>query len=222
MRCYRVMLAVSCCAVLAVVGGCSSRWAMDVPEYNAKYSRPYPEDELETLARKAKQSADARFVAGRSGAYAGGAGQTDPGAAGAELGVFHYFDEHTEGRASLAWLASSAADNSFLGANLGARVQTPSRVAPFAGVGMFGGYSDVTEAADNDRRDNDDDGAIDELGEEKTTIDGVLGAVNPEVGVHFWMTSQLRLTASASYYITTEGRDHDFWMYGVNLGWLRW
>lgn len=220
MRCYRVMLAAFWCAVIAGASGCSSRWAMDEPQYAAKYSRPYPDDAAETLARKAKQAVDARFVDGRTGFYAGAAGQTDPGAAGAELGAFHYFREDTEGRASLAWLANSASDDSFLGVNMGARVQTPSRVAPFAGLGLYGGYSEVTEAADADGIDNDGNGFIDEFGEEDSTIDGTLGAIYPEVGVHFWLVPNMRLTASASYYMTTEGRDHDFWMYGVNVGLL--
>ncbi|MDA7977492.1 MAG: hypothetical protein MPJ50_01825 [Pirellulales bacterium] len=186
----------------------------------AKYSALYPDDDAEKIARMAKQAVDARFVDGGTGLFAGAAGTTDPGAAGAELGAFHYFREDIEGRASFAWLTNSAADDSFLGVNLGARVQTPSRVAPFAGLGVFGGYSEFSEVADSDGIDNDDNGFIDERGEEKESVDGALGAVYPELGVHFWLTSHIRLTAAASYYVTTKGRDYDHWMYGVSLGYL--
>lgn len=44
-----------------------------------------------------------------------------------------------------------------------------------------------------------------------------LGAIYPEAGVHVWLNGRTRLSASASYWVTTVGREHDFWYYGVGL-----
>jgi hypothetical protein len=121
----------------------------------------------------------------------------------------------------LALLGGTGADDIFGGLNAGLRVQSPSRLAPFAGVGMFHGASSYTMPAEDDWIDNDDDGSTDERGEERTDWDGWLSAVYPEVGVHYWLASNVRLTASGAYYVTTEGRDSDFWFYGVSLSFLR-
>jgi len=37
----------------------------------------------------------------------------------------------------------------------------------------------------------------------------------PNKGVHFWLTGKHRLTASAAYYLTTEGRSHDYLLIGA-------
>ena len=44
-----------------------------------------------------------------------------------------------------------------------------------------------------------------------------LAALYPEAGVHFWANERIRITGSAAYYITTEGRAHDFWFYSVGV-----
>jgi hypothetical protein len=123
-------------------------------------------------------------------------------------------------RGALALVGSDAADDIFGGVNAGVRLQVPSRVAPFVGVGGFVGYSRERTDASDDLIDNDDDGSIDELGEEKTRSDGGFVSIYPEVGVHVWLNSSTRLTASAAYNITTEGRDHDFWFIGIGLSFL--
>ena len=45
--------------------------------------------------------------------------------------------------------------------------------------------------------------------------------VYPEIGVHYWLNSSVRATASGAYYVTTEGRDSDFWFYGASLSFLQ-
>ena len=83
-------------------------------------------------------------------------------------------------------------------------------------MGGYLGWAGL-ESAEDDRIDNDRDGFTDELGEEDYAF--LLG-VSPEVGCHLWLNAQWRLTASASYQITTDGRANDFLMYGVNLAFL--
>ena len=202
------------CLWLGVCGCGTSRWALDDPDYAARYAGPYEGDKL---PRMAKQVVDARHVAGKAGAYVGGAVQQDPLTAGGEIGVFAYDAPWLSRRVGLALLASEAADDLFTGVNAGLRVQPPARLAPFAGLGVFAGFSRETVDADFDGLDNDGDGFIDEPGEVDRRTDGALASIYPEVGAHFWLTARTRLTASAAYHVTTLGRDHDFWLYGVGL-----
>ena len=72
-------------------------------------------------------------------------------------------------------------------------------------------------SADDDWKDNDDDGLVDEFGEEDERISGTLAAVYPELGAHFWWTPQVRLTSYGRYMVTTEGSDANDWQFGVGL-----
>jgi hypothetical protein len=191
-------------------------------DYAKKYSRPYPQGER--YRRMAKQMVDARHVAGKSGGYVGGAMQTDPGAAGVEVGVFRYAEQmpwlESRGAASVLW--ADTAEEVFAGLTLGVRTQTPSRIAPFAGLG---GHVSITPYfeyvdADFDNIDNDDDDWIDEPGEQRKEFE-YFAAIYPEVGVHLWATPRLRITGSAAYMLTSQGRDSDFWFFGLNIARLR-
>lgn len=53
--------------------------------------------------------------------------------------------------------------------------------------------------------------------EKKSTIDGWLGSIYPEVGSHFWINGRWRLTTYGRHLITTEGRRHDDWLWGLQL-----
>jgi hypothetical protein len=192
---------------------------MDDPDYREKYSEPYDDGPLEKPLRMLKQSVDARHLENKGGSYVGGAYANDPNSGGIEIGVFDYSSPEVESRISLAALAGTGRENWFLGANMGMRLQSPSRLAPFVGVGGFAGVNWEEVNANNDGRDNDDDGSIDEFNEKKTEYDALL-AVYPEVGIHYWLGTNARLTASASYWVTTAGRDDDFWFIGVGLSFL--
>jgi hypothetical protein len=212
----RRLLAAAACVVLLC--GCPwSRWALKDPDYAAKYDEP---PELLDVESQAKQTVDARFVEGKGGWYVAGAGHADPFAAGGELGVFAYPKSWLSANAGFAALAGTGANDLFLGINTSLRVQSPSRFSPFAGVGMFHGYSEREVPARDDFIDNDDDGSVDERDETDTEY-GWLSAVYPEVGVHYWLNSSVRLSASGAYYVTTEGRDSDFWFYGASLSFLK-
>jgi hypothetical protein len=135
--------------------------------------------------------------------------------AGAELGAEAYTTNWTTGRLALSGYLGEG--EGFGGLDAGIRVQTPTRIAPFAGVGMFHGASRGVEPADNDGIDNDDDMWIDEPDEEKTTVDGWLSVVYPEIGAHLWIDGNWRLTTYGRYLVTTEGRDQDDWLLGMQL-----
>lgn len=177
---------------------------MDDPGYAAKYSESYPDDDLEKARRMAKQMVDARHTKGQYGIYGGAAFADAPTSAGFEVGGFDYATSWLSSRISLSYLAGTGADDVFTGANAGLRMQVPSRLAPFVGAGLYGGYSEETIVAD--------------CGCEEEQIDGSFGAIYPEVGMHFWLNGHWRLTTSAAYYFNTEGRDQDFWLLGISLG----
>ena len=199
---------------MALTGCTGSRWAKGVADYDKKY--PLHTD---NVRRMAKQAIDARHVATHGGVYAAGSGSADPVGGGAELGVFYYPYAHIETRGGLAGFVFE--DNtglpSILGLSGSVRLQTPSRLAPFVGLGGSIGWAGK-EVADHDGIDNDDDTFIDESGEQANDYDIV---AFPEAGVHYWVTPQFRLTASASYPLGADYAPKDFLMYGVSLSYLR-
>ncbi len=199
------------------VAGCStSRWAMDDPDYAAKYSEPYDDDKI---PRMAKQAVDARHVGGKGGLYVGAAGQSSPFTAGAEIGGFTYWSPCFSGRLGLTGVLGTGAENFFVGVDSGVQAQLPTRLTPFAGVGTTLGYAALFGDAEVDGYDNDGNGHVDELGESDLDRE-FLAAVYPETGVHFWLNGSTRLTASGRYMVTTAGRDSDFWYYGLTLAFL--
>ncbi len=201
-------------AMVPLAAGCgTSRWAMDDPDYAAKYSKPYEGDKI---PRMAKQAVDARHVGGKSGLYLGAAGQSAPFTAGAEIGGFGYSSPCFSGHLGLTSILGTGVENYFVGVDTGVRAQMPTRISPFVGVGTTLGYAVFEEDWGDDGYDNDGDGDIDEFGEHDFDR-AFLGAVYPETGVHFWLNGRARLTASGRYMVTTDGRDTDFWYYGLTL-----
>lgn len=189
---------------------------MDDEVYAQKYDKPYTDDRDEKIARMMKQSIDARHVEDQGGWYFGGSASDEPFALGAEVGAFSYFGSMMEGRAGLKGLVGTAAENWFVGGDFGLRLQTPTRVAPFVGVGTFLGGNLRQEPATHDHIDNDDDQSVDERGETKSRYD-FLASAYPELGMHFWLNGRTRLTAGAQYHLTTQGRDDDFWFFGFSV-----
>ncbi|WP_404310599.1 hypothetical protein [Neorhodopirellula lusitana] len=226
-----------CCACLSVFGGAlfflvfgfarpvlaqlpsgvtKSRWAMEDPDYALKYTDGA---EKTDIPGKIKQAADARFLKESSGLYFSGGltaiGESSNPLGSLELGYTGYWKSFFTNRVGL--IAAINEDDYFMGGEVGMRFQTPTRLAPFVGLGLFAGVSSVTEEAADDHIDNDEDGSVDEFGEEEESFDGALMAVYPETGLHFWWTPRVRLSGFGRYLVTTEGRDADSWYYGVTI-----
>ncbi|GAB6094804.1 hypothetical protein JCM14469_10560 [Desulfatiferula olefinivorans] len=154
-----------------------------------------------------------------TGIYLELSGGSDPDMIGGELGLFGYTGNHLSLRGGVAFLASERFDDVFGGANAGVRLSLFSHrtvATPFIGMGLFGGYTKKKESADNDGEDNDEDGRVDESGEEKDVIDDVIACIYPEAGVRIRLSPQCRLTVSGRYLVTTEGRENDSSVF--NLG----
>ena len=193
--------------LLAVVTpGCfSSKWGMDHEDYRKKYDQPYSGNDFKKWNRMARQMVDARHVANDSGYYIGGAGSNfrqNP-AGGAEVGVTNYTRPWLSTKAALAGQFNSGAQNAFVGVNTAVHVSTPTRVAPFVGAGVFGGVDVGT--------------VVDTLNGDEVEYTQFLGAVYPEAGVHVWLNGRTRLSASASYWMTTSSHDREFWYYGLGV-----
>ena len=214
-----VFVALFSAAVPGCAGFGTSRWAMDDPVYAEKYDKKYPSNDAEKIGRMIKQASDARYVADRGGTYLGAAWADDPTAIGAEIGAFTYAGPAVEARGGLKGLLGTGADDWFAGLDLGLRAQSPSRFAPFAGIGTYLGGNNRRVLAIDDHIDNDGDGSVDERGEKKNDPN-FIASVYPELGAHFWLNSSTRMTASAQYHLTTEGRDADFWFFGVSFSFL--
>ncbi|TWT93919.1 hypothetical protein [Stieleria varia] len=193
-----------------------SRWAMDDPEYAEKYAKGAKKSDV---LGKLKQAADARFMADASGMFvSGGVTQrtnNDEGMLALDIGGEHYLSSYLTGRASLMGMANS--DDWFTGVDTGLRLQTPTRLAPFVGLGAYAGFASEEVLADDDGKDNDDDGRIDEYREQDEVFSGAFAALYPEVGTHFWWTPGVRLTGFGRYMVSTEGRDSDDWMIGIGV-----
>jgi hypothetical protein len=178
---------------------------MDHADYQKKYETPYDDHHVAKWGRMAKQMLDARHVRDDSGCYVGGAGSNfrDNAAGGVEAGVTNYATSWLSSKVALAGQINSGAGNGFVGVNSAVHVSTPTRVAPFVGAGLFGGVDVAT--------------VLDTLNGEESTSTQFLGAAYPEAGVHVWLNGRTRLSASASYWVTTSAHDHDFWYYGLGV-----
>jgi len=195
--------------MLAVALGCGgSRWAREDSDYAAKYP-----NHTDNVAKMAKQAVDARHVTGKGGPYAGMSGVGDPFAMGGEAGWFQYPTSYLEWHGGLAGLLYEGNTSATIGVTGGARVQTPSRLAPFMGIGAYGGVTPYN-LHDDDGFDDDGNGLVDDFGEE--TNDHVL-AIYPEAGVHFWLTPEWRITASTSYWVAVTDEVDGFWMWNLSL-----
>ncbi|MCC9655693.1 hypothetical protein [Rhodopirellula halodulae] len=207
------------CGCRLPTGLTRSRWAMEHPEYAKKYADGAPKSDP---LGKVKQASDARFLADAKGTYvsAGAAYRSNTGAGGSlEVGSESYLTSYMTQRMSLA--ATAGWDQASLGVDTGLRLQTPTRLAPFVGVGGYVGMNWETVEADDDGIDNDEDGHTDEFGEEDTEYDLALASIYPELGAHFWWTPQVRLTGFGRYWVTTNGRDSDAWIVGGGLAIFR-
>jgi len=188
---------------------------MKDPDYAAKYPR-----HSGNVLKMAKQAVDARHLAQRKGSYLGGTFEPEANAIGGEIGYSYYLEPWLEQQIALAGLYSDDLHDAYIGGKLGYRVQSPSRVAPFVGLGGFAGLFHkgtpydtlyVVGAAVSDDpdyhydHDPGDDGLHPML------------AVYPEVGVHFWLNEKFRLTASGSYHISTEGRKFDYYLFNFGI-----
>jgi hypothetical protein len=203
--------------VLVVVcfscAGCNlrSRWALDDPVYSKKYA-----EARQSPLRKVKQAIDARHVEGGAGVYvAGGSSFGSLTTTSGSLGGFKFPTEWQEVYGGLTSVHGTVDGDSFGGVELGIRVQSPSRVAPFVGIGGVAAppWGEIALWTINALL-NDDDCTLCEQKHDAEDVDG-FAAFFPEIGAHVWINHKIRLSAFARYYFADEGDEFSF--AGVSL-----
>jgi hypothetical protein len=105
-------------------------------------------------------------------------------------------------------------DGFYYGIHAGVEAMMPYRVSPFLGLGGSFHYEDETPA-DNDGKDNNGDGQVDESGESVAGKDYL--SLDPRIGVRFWVTQKLAITPGATYSVTSLGRNRDEWFFELGL-----
>lgn len=164
------------------------------------------------------QVVNADTIEGIAGIYAGGGARLDPLAGTGALGLFHYPTSWLSWRAGLAGATFSNSDERLIagGAELGLRVQTPTQLAPFVGVGTFLGWQEQKTTTTTVSKES-----FWGLHSTSTTTETKtkgLATVYPEVGVIFWVSPHVYLATRAAYNFTSLRHDKESWMLGLELG----
>ena len=212
----RRLLALLAMLLLLCATGCRySRWAMRDQDYARKYPEP-----TNNIFQRAKQALDGRHLDMKDGSFLAGGVSPDGQAVWADIGAMHYPEAWTESYLAFSGLYSDDLHDAFFGGKLGTRIQSPSRIAPFVGVGGFAGLFHKGSAGDAlwlALQDDDDCDCNDP--DWGPGDDGLhpMFAVYPEAGIHYWLNSDTRLSASISYMVSTEGRDYDYLLLGFSL-----
>ncbi|MBS0203650.1 MAG: hypothetical protein JSS49_12165 [Planctomycetes bacterium] len=206
--------------LLAVAGSASgdepifaSKWAMDVQDYARVHSDPYSDDPRIRRMQMRRERWDARFQDSIYGGYVGGGSAlTTWSEADLDAGLF---------RMPTAWSTlrmggiGLVASGDFMGGGeFGARLHTPTRLAPYVGLTSLVAMSGVRRHIsynryyyDNGQRLNNPRWGYFPTG---------MAAIAPEVGLSYWLTPYTRLNVGTGYYFTTRGQPN-FLMVNMSL-----
>lgn len=138
---------------------------------------------------------------------------------GVQFGGMDALSPTKERYVGATFAADAAPGSATLGTDLAAlggvqggfRWHKPERFSHFVGLGgavLIGGDSKGTQT----------DAHGNEIEVEDNTE--AVAAFYPEAGVHYWLTPRVRLTGSAQYWVTTQGRRHDSAYVGLSLCFL--
>ena len=145
-------------------------------------------------------------------------GRAAPNAIGGGIGIQWYTSSTIAAQVGFSFIATDALEDYFGGMYMNLRLDAPGRTSPFVGVGIFSGYSEEYTSASSDGIDNNHDGFVDEVGEEKEVLDNILFTLHPMVGFKLAIGNNTMLTLTSKYHMTSQSRQNDFWMY--EMGYL--
>jgi hypothetical protein len=155
-----------------------------------------------------------------NGLYIETGGGRSPDSLWIELGMMGNPSEYIEYRASLSHLGvekNTQDKNYFTGFNIGARIKFSSLVSPFIGAGIFSGYAFEDITADDDGKDNDGDGEIDEQNEKKAVVDDIIFCFYPEAGLYLQFQNNSKIYLSSKYMISSEEETGNFFLFTIGF-----
>lgn len=185
---------------------------MDDKVYAKKYRKGVSKVDL---LGKLKQASDARHTQYLTGYTLGGGtavrqAEPDTTLAVVDAGVEFYATNYLSSRVALTGFTGEK--DLFVGGDIGVRLQPPTRLAPFVGVGSTLGMGafDVANAAVQGAATVDD--GMDEVQRDSS----VITILYPETGVHFWLNGRTRLSAYGRHNFSTsnEGGSFEGWLVG--------
>ncbi len=142
---------------------------------------------------------------------------SDPSSLDLSYGGIRNHRPWLQSHAAVSLLFSRQLGHVFVGGETGARVLSSARLAPFLGVkGYLGMSAPMEYGAEEDGRDNDDDGLIDESGEENTGKEALFWLA-PWAGIDLPVGETLNVSLGAEYRVTSFGRDYDEVFAGVRV-----
>lgn len=134
---------------------------------------------------------------------------SDPSSLDLSYGGIRNHRPWLQSHAALSLLFSRQLGRVFIGGETGSRVLSSARWGPFLGVkGYLGMSAPMEYGAEEDGRDNDDDGLIDESGEENTGKEALFWLA-PWAGIDLPVGETLKVSLGAEYRVTNFGRDYD-------------
>jgi len=104
----------------------------------------------------------------------------------------------------------------FGGVSVGLRTTLDVPLSPYVGAGLYVGENEKEVSANHDKIDNDRDGFIDEAGE-MTTDNLLMTAIYPELGFRLKLGESFSIRMMGRYMVSSFGRQHDDWYYGLSL-----
>jgi len=90
-------------------------------------------------------------------------------------------------------------------------------LVPFAGLGVTLAAAGESFPAEEDDVDNDNDGAVDEDGEESSRITDLFAGLTPEVGLLIQPRANLSFCPLFRYYLKSTGLDDSQWVFALGL-----
>jgi hypothetical protein len=104
----------------------------------------------------------------------------------------------------------------FGGVSVGLRTALAVPLSPYVGLGVYVGENEKEVPASHDKIDNDNNGLIDEPGEMRAD-NLLMTAIYPEVGWRLKLGETFSLRMMGRYMVSSFGRQHDDWYYGLSL-----
>lgn len=149
--------------------------------------------------------------------FEAGLRSSEPEVIVAQLGVAGYVSENVSLKGGLTFFDAEHLDHTLFGIDMGARLNFGEEIAPFLGFGFFYGEAVEYVGARDDNIDNDGDGRVDERGEMASKRLDSMAAVYPELGLHLWVSDNVRVTGSGKYFIISKDEIDNYWIGAIAI-----